>query len=314
MVDLTVTFEVPARILNGLADGRFTRVGGVIVNRDGGVVAWLREGGASAVDSNSPLGLESLSLGLQVTTLAVSVVGFSLLYARLKAVEQQLKDIESTLAEQKRDGEWRDWKEMAARFVPVVASSEMVDGVHLIPAEETRRAILVGAIGELGKAKEYFRHVVTGMMDQRRETHRIREFETSYRTWVAASSAHVKAAEGVGGRWAANLCSSFLDRHREFSEGLRAAIGDYTRGLGADDWDRGKDRRKTLLDQASQVEEIFRGHVMRLEWEADNEISSLEFEPDPDIGASPVAHPATVEPSTPRRCIQSPSRCSTSGS
>lgn len=282
MVDLTVTFEVPARILKGLADGHFRRVGGVIVNRDGGVVAWLREGGASTLGSNSPLGLGSLSLGLQVTTLAVSVVGFSLLQARLKVVQQQLKDIESSLAEQKRDGEWRDWKEMVARFVPVVASSEMVDGVHLVPSEETRRAILVSAIGELGKAKEYFRHVVTGMIDQRREVHRIEEFETSYRAWVAASSAHAKAAEGVGGSWAANLCSSFLDRHREFSEELRAAIGDYTRGLGADDWDSAKDRRKTLLKQASQVEEIFRGHVMRLEWEADNGMSSLEFEPDPD--------------------------------
>ncbi|MDE0450454.1 MAG: hypothetical protein OXI90_01635 [Gammaproteobacteria bacterium] len=214
--------------------------------------------------------------------MAVSVVGFSLLHKRLKVVQQQLKDIESTLAEQKRDGEWRDWKELVARFVPVVASSEMVDGVHLVPAEETRRAILVSAIGELGEAKEYFRHIVTGMMDQRREMHRIGEFETSYRAWVAASSAHAKAAEGIGGSWAANLCGSFLDRHREFSEEVRAAIGDYTRALGADDWDRRKDPRTTLLEQASQVEEIFRGHVMRLEWQADNAMSSLDFEPDPD--------------------------------
>ena len=283
MVALTVTFEVPAKILKGLADGSFKRVGGVIVSRTGGVVAWLREGGASTLATNSPLGLGSLSLGLQVTTLAVSVVGFSLLNARLKVVQQQLKDIERTLAEQTRDGEWRDWKETVARFVPVVASSEMVDGVHLVPAEETRRAIRVNAIGDLGNAKEYFRLVVTGMMDQRREMHRIREFETSYRAWVAASSAHVKAAEGVSGGWAANLCSSFMDSHREFAEELRGAIREgYIRGLDADDWDTAKERRKTLLEQAAQVEEIFRGHILRLEWEADNAVSSLEFEPDRD--------------------------------
>ena len=283
MAALTVTFEVPARILKGLEDGTLRRVGGVIVNsQGGGVVAWLREGGACDLAGNMPLGLGALSLGLQATTLAVSVVGFSLLHARLKGIQRQLTGLASALAEQKRSGEWRDWKEMVVRFVPVVASIEMLNGVRLVSPETTRQAMTVMALGELGKAKEYYRQVVMGILDQRREVHRVGEFEASYRAWVAAGSAHVRAAQGLGANLAANLCGSFLDSHHEFAKELRAAIGDYTRVLGVADRERTTKQRRALYEQASQVEEIFRGHLLQLEWETNNGVSSSEFEPDPD--------------------------------
>ena len=283
MAALTVTFDVPAKILKGLAEGELKRQGGVIYHKTGGVVAWLREGGAANVlRENAPLGLDALSLGLQVTTLAVNIAGFSLLYAKLKNVQRQLKGIEDLLAQQQRDGEWRDWKEMVGRFVPVLAHVDTLNGIHLVQAEETRRAITVSAAGEFGTAKEYFHHVVTGMIGQRREMHRMDEFEASYRAWVLASNAHVRAAAGLDGNLAISLCSSFLDSHREFDNELRAAIGDYTRALGASESDRANDPRKMLHELAAQVHEIFGGYEMQLKWEVDNGVRSLEFEPDRD--------------------------------
>lgn len=184
------------------------------------------------------------------------------------------------LAEQKRDGEWRDWKQMAGQFSPVLASIELLDGLHLIPAEADRRALLASAVAELGGAKDYYRHVVVGMLGQRRETYRVAELEACYRSWAAASVTQVRAAEGLGAAFATRLCTPFIGTHREFANALGSAIGDHTRGLDVEDLDEARNSIDAVHRQARQVDEIFQGYMMQLDWKAENPTALIE--PDPD--------------------------------
>ena len=52
MTPLTLTFDIPEEILTGLADGSFIRNGGVIQDKSGQVVMWLRELGETSLTSS----------------------------------------------------------------------------------------------------------------------------------------------------------------------------------------------------------------------------------------------------------------------
>jgi hypothetical protein len=67
MIPLTLTFDIPAKILSGLADGSLIRNGGVIQDTSGQVVMWLRELGETGLVPNpSSLMLPSLDLSDKV--------------------------------------------------------------------------------------------------------------------------------------------------------------------------------------------------------------------------------------------------------
>ncbi|MGK7890512.1 MAG: hypothetical protein AB4042_14370, partial [Leptolyngbyaceae cyanobacterium] len=95
MIPLTVTFDLPARILTGLAKGTLVRNGGVIQDTSGRVVMWLREMGSAAtatgISPRVPIidpitGI--LNLALQGANMHVSMRGFA-------AVTQQLTQVQN---------------------------------------------------------------------------------------------------------------------------------------------------------------------------------------------------------------------------
>jgi len=120
MAPISLSFDLPAKIAAGLANGDFVRNGGVIQNQAGQVVMWLKEtSGATGITPNvlgsvDPTGILKLglqgvdsavthkrltALGTQVTqlqnlavltsatsilTLGVSVAGFAIISKKLK--------------------------------------------------------------------------------------------------------------------------------------------------------------------------------------------------------------------------------------
>lgn len=135
MAPISVLFDLPTQIAQGLADGSMIRNGGVIQNQAGKVVMWLKETGGmpgvspSMLGSVDPTGILRLglqgvdtavtqskltALGAQVTqlqnlamltsatsilTLGVSVAGFAIISKKIKHLEGRLKDVQKTLDE-----------------------------------------------------------------------------------------------------------------------------------------------------------------------------------------------------------------------
>ncbi len=137
MVPLTLTFDIPAKILMGLADGSFTRSGGVVQDTSGRVVMWLRElGGAGLVSSPNSLmsprinpvtgvlnlaipsmntgtsmksfgavtqqlnliqGMLSITTAASILNLGISAIGFAFILKKLRAVEERLEKIQVSL-------------------------------------------------------------------------------------------------------------------------------------------------------------------------------------------------------------------------
>lgn len=105
-MDLNVVLDVPARIVQGLANGTLERVGGVV--RDASskeVVMWLRDGGeASKVLTQPPL--PNLPLGqatqlanplLGALNLGVSVAGFAIVITQLNQISEQIRKMEAKI-------------------------------------------------------------------------------------------------------------------------------------------------------------------------------------------------------------------------
>jgi hypothetical protein len=99
MTPLTLTFDIPARILTGLADGSLIRNGGVIQDTSGQVVMWLRElGGTGLVSGSSSLMLPSIDPATGVLNLAMQGVNAGISMRGFAAVTQQLDQIQGMLS------------------------------------------------------------------------------------------------------------------------------------------------------------------------------------------------------------------------
>jgi tetratricopeptide (TPR) repeat protein len=98
MVPLALTFDIPAKILIGLADGSLVRNGGVIQDTSGRVVMWLRElGGTGLAPSLSSFMLPGvdpatgvLNLAMQGVNAGISMRGFASVTQRLDQIQRML--------------------------------------------------------------------------------------------------------------------------------------------------------------------------------------------------------------------------------
>jgi hypothetical protein len=135
-----VLFEVPDKILKGLANDSMVQRGGVIQwasgPERGQIVAWLREsGGLQSQIANAPtlapavgsqlgalkVGVNAV-LGVQVLTLAVTAIGFLIINEKLKAISAKLDAISRQLAEVSRDLRWLDRREDVALRSRLIAA------------------------------------------------------------------------------------------------------------------------------------------------------------------------------------------------
>ena len=102
MTPLNVVFDLPAALANGLQNGAYERVGGVIRDSNSKqVVAWLREGGNGVVTQpplpKPPLGeaAQLIPPMLSAVNLGVSMAGFAVVITQLKQISDQIRLIEA---------------------------------------------------------------------------------------------------------------------------------------------------------------------------------------------------------------------------
>jgi hypothetical protein len=100
MSDISVLFDIPASLEQGLASGNLIRRGGVIQQPDGQIVAWLREFSQQERPSNQwlPDGLRQQASSLmtgQIISLAVAIAGMSAIMHRVDQLSGQIETLKA---------------------------------------------------------------------------------------------------------------------------------------------------------------------------------------------------------------------------
>jgi hypothetical protein len=96
MTTVNATFHIPKHITQGISNGTYERVGGVIREANSKhVVAWLREAGEAGKILESVL--QNVGAVSSILNLAVSTTGFIVVLKRLGIIEQQLQQAQVAL-------------------------------------------------------------------------------------------------------------------------------------------------------------------------------------------------------------------------
>jgi hypothetical protein len=148
---IQVALQVPEFIAQGLSNGAYERVGGVI-RKVGSkqTVAWLREAYetgqplAASVLSSSPVGTVS-----SVLNLAVSTTGFLVVLKRLGAIEQQLEQSQELL-------EAIDYKIDLSFYANFRAALDLAINAFTMTSPETRKMSAMQAVNRFLEAEHHY--------------------------------------------------------------------------------------------------------------------------------------------------------------
>lgn len=98
MASIDVTFELPAKIAAGLAEKTLIRNGGVIQDKDGQILMWLRDiSDTQNLDMSGTSGILSLLGAGSALSLGISALGIAAIAARIKSIEEELKESQRLL-------------------------------------------------------------------------------------------------------------------------------------------------------------------------------------------------------------------------
>jgi tetratricopeptide (TPR) repeat protein len=195
MLPLVLTFDIPAKILQGLIDGSLVRNGGVIQDTSGRIVMWLREigtsgamsgAGSNMISSINPLtgaanlvmqgvnasislkgfaavtqqlnqiqGLLSITTATSMLSLGVSVIGFTIIAKRLKELEKRLEKTQEYL-------EKIDKKIDLSFYANFRAALDLANNAFTMRKGENRRTSALNAINRFLEAE----HVYADLADK----------------------------------------------------------------------------------------------------------------------------------------------------
>jgi len=160
---IEVTFALSDEIANGLASGRYERVGGVI--RETGtkrIVAWLREVLEQTGDGpEKPPRLSPSSIGsaASVLNLAVSSMGFAIVMKRLGAIEQELQRAHEVLR-------LVDHKIDLSFYANFRAALDLATNAFTMSNLENRKMSAMQAINRFLEAEQHYKHLVDLELEQ----------------------------------------------------------------------------------------------------------------------------------------------------
>lgn len=212
---VTTTFSVPNWISDGLTQGIYERVGGVIRDTSSKqVVAWLREANPTnslvpALLSNAVTITGLANLGVSVLGLGVSIMGFFYLSKRLKELEKTLQEMQGVL-------EKVNYKVDLGFYTNFLAAIDLATNAFTMDNPENRRNSALQAVNRFLEAE----HIYTNLFD--RDSEQCGQIIDSYLSTL--SLAYVAEAR----------CYLELEEHntaiRRFQEGmdiLRSRIQKY---------------------------------------------------------------------------------------
>lgn len=273
MTSISVIFEIPADIAEGLANGTLERVGGVIRKAENKQVkAWLTEAGEVIREENSSvppsiLNSSQMLMGLQVANLAVNVAGFALIYHKLQRVEHQLANMDQKLDRITVNQEFLDHKHLISKLSPVIASLRTLASIHHISDRSIIQGKLITADDKFGDATVYFKEVLGHMLANKLEQERPEEFMACYRAWVMASQGHVQTMlELDENREALARAETLKIEHQNFGrEFIEIRRNPLRKLINEHSHPQAEALLKTLGQQSAGVHELVKGRVLQLE-------------------------------------------------
>lgn len=158
MSTVNATFQVPKYIAQGLSNGTYERVGGVIREANSKqVVAWLRETGNAGKTLESVLqNVDAVSSVLQnvgavssVLNLAVSTMGFVIVLNRLGVIEHELQQAQEVL-------QTIDYKIDLSFYANFRAALDLAMNAFTMSNAETRKISAMHAINRFLEAEHHY--------------------------------------------------------------------------------------------------------------------------------------------------------------
>ncbi len=186
MIPLTTTFDVPLRILEGLANGTLIRRGGVIQDLSGRVVMWLREAGVAGVVSTGGLpiidpitgalnlaipginseislqgfaavgkqlnqiqGMVNIATAGSILTIGISAIGFTVIAKRLKKLEERLQKNQEALVK-------IDQKIDLSFYANFRTALDLATNAFIMTEGENRRSSALSAINRFLEAQNIY--------------------------------------------------------------------------------------------------------------------------------------------------------------
>lgn len=150
MNTVDATFYVPEDIAQGLSNGIYERVGGVV--REIGskqIVTWLREGFEASNSLQNILAPSTLSAVSSTLNLAVSTMGFSIVLKRLGVIEQQLEQAQEVLRT-------IDYKIDLSFYANFRAALDLAFNAFTMTNSETRKMSAMQAINRFLEAEHHY--------------------------------------------------------------------------------------------------------------------------------------------------------------
>ncbi len=154
MNTVEAVFQIPDWIANGLDNGNYERVGGVIREVDSkSVVAWLRETDFTQVSPGQMLSSASrlLKFGdvVGVLNLGVSVTGFTIILNRIKLLETSISEQNALLTQ-------IDRKLDLSFYGNFVAAIRQANDAMMTQSPDTKRITATHAVNRMLEAQHYF--------------------------------------------------------------------------------------------------------------------------------------------------------------
>ena len=148
MTTVNASFHIPEYIAQGISNGTYERVGGVICEADSKrVVAWLRETGEASKILESVL--SQVSAVSSILNLAVSTMGFIIVLKRLGVIEQRLEQAQEVL-------QTIDYKIDLSFYANFRAALDLAINAFTMTNSETRKMSAMQAINRFLEAEHHY--------------------------------------------------------------------------------------------------------------------------------------------------------------
>ena len=148
MSTVNLTFQIPKYIEQGLSNGSYERVGGVIRKANSKqVVTWLREGGEAVQILESVL--QNMGAVSSILNLAVSTMGFIVVLKRLGVIEQQLQQAQKVL-------QTIDYKIDLSFYANFRAALDLAMNAFTMTNAENRKMSAMHAINRFLEAEHHY--------------------------------------------------------------------------------------------------------------------------------------------------------------
>ena len=216
---LTVDFELPQEILDGLLSGEYTRCGGVIRDGAGQIVKHLVETGQYIEVNNISVMqqmkalklLGNLSLTTNLLTLGVVSVGFLVMNQKLIKMEKQLCDIKNGLKEIERKIDFIQ-DQLDVKLLAKLKAAINIGEAALL-SKEDKKIRFLDAQNRFIEVK----HEMHGLAEKIRGRYGIVSFYDIY--------AHYGACYAIAAMGEAK-CALYLDEHEIAIKNIRESAND----------------------------------------------------------------------------------------